>query len=886
MGISVGGLSSNFDWQTMIEQLRQVENRKVTTLTTQKTSLEKKLSAWSDFESLLSTLKSSAYNLRSTDALSYFKAGITSSSSTVTAESLLSVSTSSTAAKGTYQVKVLNTAQAEKLSSATFSSKTSALGMEGTFLVNGKAVNISATDTLENIRTKINQVNTGEKASGVLASIIQQSPNEYRLVLTSETEGAAGIGLLNASSGDILSSLGFNSSGTTLKNQTTGAAGSDRLSSSSSSVEALLGIASHDLTGEATINGTSVTIDLTDSLSTIKDNMNAAFSTAGNPATARLVSETVGADTYYRLEIEGMTTWTDDNHVLQALGFIEGKRENVVGVTSNVANTTDGTTAITGSTLIEDIYGYLNPDTTNDSITISGTKHDGTEVSTTFKLFNDDMTSKTVGDLLAEIENAFGDVTASVTSQGKIQVVDNESGTSQLSVDLQTSLHGSNPGSLNFGTFTEVGTVREYVLQAGRDASFTVDGVAMTSSSNSVTTAIPGVTLKLVGESSDTTVTLNIDRDYDEISEQIQSMVDAYNKVVDFIKTQTSYNTESKTTGGVLFGDTLLKSMRTSIQSTLISEIFGTANLTALSDIGITTGSSTALSLDTDVLREKLETNFDDVVKLFARDGSSRNTSLEYFYSTGETKAGTYAVHIDQAASKASIEGSGIDWSTGYLGSTGDTLTIQDSGTGRSITKTFSAGESLSDIVNTLNSLFDNQGIGISASISSSNQILLSQDSYGSGKTISLSYEGGTKAALGILTDSADGTNVVGTVGGVEAEGVGQILKVTNKNSDAYGLQIRYTGSSTGDVGDFTYTSGVADQLEKQISQWMDSVSGSLTIHKNSIQSKIDRMEDRISSTEELIDRKMAMLTAQFQAMETALSKLQSIQSYVTSLLG
>ncbi len=886
MGISVSGLSSSFDWQNLVDQLRQVENSRLQTLSTQQSALKKKLSAWSDFESLLSKLKSSAFALRNTDALNYFSASTTSSSSTVTADSLLSVTASTSAAKGTYQVKVINKAQAEKLSSATFSSKTSALGMEGTFLVNGKAVNVTAGDTLENIRTKINQANTGDGASGVVGSIIQESSNAYRLVLTSEVEGARGIGLVNGSSGDILSSLGFNSAGTTLKNPVVGGASSDRFSSSSSSVEALLGIASHDLSGTVVINGTSVAVDLSDSLSTIKDNLNAAFSAAGNRATARLVSETEGANTYYRLEIEGMTGWTDENNVLQALGFVEGKRENVVGVTGGVANTTDGSTAITSSTRFEDIYGYLNPDPANDSITISGKKHDGTSVSTTFNLFNPDTSSKTVGELLTEIQTAFGNVTASVTADGKIQVVDNEGGSSRLSVDLAASLHGTNPGSLSFGTFTEVGTVRQYVLQEGRDASFTIDGVAMTSSSNTVTSAIPGVTLKLAGESADTTVTLDIDLDYDKIKAQIQSFVDAYNEVVKFIKTQTSYNSETKTTGGVLFGDNQLKAMRTSIQSTLIAEVFGTSNLKALSDIGITTDRSTALSLDTKVLQEKLETNFDDVVRLFARSGSSQNTSLEYFYSTRDTQAGTYAVHIDQAATKASIEGSGIDWGAGYTGSTGDTLTVKDAATGKSITKSFTAGESLGDIVNTLNSLFDNAGIAVSASVNASNQLQLSQDNYGSGKTITLTYEGGTKAALGLSIDSADGTNVAGTIGGVAAQGTGQILKITNTTSAAYGLQIRYTGTSTGDVGDFTFTSGVANQLEKQLYQWMDSVSGSLTIHKNSIQSKIDRYDDRIASTEELIDTKMAMLTKQFQNMESAISKLQSVQSYISSLLG
>jgi flagellar hook-associated protein 2 len=861
----------------MVDQLRAVENQRLNLLAQQKGKHEAKLSAWQSYNDKLSSLQSAASNLKSAGAFNLFGVSMTSSSSTVTAASLLTVTASSSAAEGTYDVTITNKAQVEKLASQSYTSKSDAVGVSGAILVNGHAVNISNDDSLEDIRTAINQVNTGDEASQVVASIIQESASSYRLVLTSETEGAAGLSLLNGSSGDVLGSLGFNSSGTALKNQATGGARSDRFTSASTAVDSLLGNESQVLSGNVIINGIPITISLSDSLSDIKDAL------VGEGISARLVTETEGLDTYYSLEVEGMTSWTDGSNVLQSLGIIEGKRDDVIGVKSGTANTTDGQTAITSGTLITNVYGYLNQDAA-DTISISGKKHDGSAVSTSFAIDG----TKTVGDLMTAVQSAFGNVTASVTSDGKIQVVDNDTGTSQLSVGLTANLNHANPGNLSFGTFTDVGTVRSYVLQQGRDASFTVDGMQMTSSSNTVTDAIPGLTLNLLGQSEGTTVSVNVDRDNEGIKEKLQSVVDAYNGVMDFVNAQMTYDTETRTTGGALFGDTLLKSIKTNLQSTLVNQVWGTTSLTALSSIGITMGENSVLEVDSSILDEKLQTNFDDVVKLFSNNGASANNNLSYVYSSRDSQQGTYAVDITQTATKATISGSGIVWTGGYGGATGDEITITDSASGKAITKTFKAAESLSDISAGLNSLLHDEGMEISTSVDGSGQLQISQNNYGSGKSFTLSYVGGAKASLGITDpdDTADGSDVAGDIGGIPAVGSGQILEMEDTTSTAVGLQIKYTGTATGAVGDFTFTRGVASLLEGQLYKVTDSIDGTLTIRQNGVQTSIDQMEDKIETTQDQIDRKMAALTKRFQAMETALSQMQAMQSYLNAQLG
>ena len=260
-------------------------------------------------------------------------------------------------------------------------------------MVNDHAVQIASTDSLQDIENNINRLNSSTTPTGVTATIIQDSSTTYRLELTSDTHRC----FRNQPS----ERFGFGYArkpwiqrdrDDSIKNEVTGGAQSDSFTSSSTGVAALLGMA-NSTSGTVTINGKNVAIDLSDTLQTIQSDM----VTAGIPAS--IVSSTSGSQTTYNLQIAGMTSYTDQNNVLQSLGLIQGNRDASIGVTGSVANTTDGSTPITAATDITSIYGYNNY-TSGDKITISGTTHNGTAVaSTNFAI----TPFTTVGDLLIRL---------------------------------------------------------------------------------------------------------------------------------------------------------------------------------------------------------------------------------------------------------------------------------------------------------------------------------------------------------------------------------------------------------------------------------------------------------------------------------------------------
>ena len=108
-----------------------------------------------------------------------------------------------------------------------------------------------------------------------------------------------------------------------------------------------------------------------------------------------------------------------------------------------IANTAGGGTPVTAATLLKDIdgyTGYLNTDT----IHLEGTDTSGNVVSDDTLAITD---TTTVGDLLGKIGSAFGDVTASIASDGKLKVVDNTSGASLLAVKIGVRNVGNSPDS-------------------------------------------------------------------------------------------------------------------------------------------------------------------------------------------------------------------------------------------------------------------------------------------------------------------------------------------------------------------------------------------------------------------------------------------------------
>lgn len=189
MALSVGGLVSGLDTTNIISKLIELERKPVKLLENKRTLLDTQFSSWQDINKKLYALETAVNGINKKSEF----IGVTSSfanNNSLSTQTVLTATASSSAASGTYTIKVSSLAKAEKEVSQGFSSTSSVLGAGyGTLSITAgsKTTTISvnsSNNTLEGIKTAINNSD-----AGVTASIINDG-SSYRLSITGIATGA------------------------------------------------------------------------------------------------------------------------------------------------------------------------------------------------------------------------------------------------------------------------------------------------------------------------------------------------------------------------------------------------------------------------------------------------------------------------------------------------------------------------------------------------------------------------------------------------------------------------------------------------------------------------------------------------------------------------
>ncbi|CAI8843337.1 Flagellar hook-associated protein 2 [Pseudomonas sp. IT-P44] len=211
---------------------------------------------------------------------------------------------------------------------------------------------------------------------------------------------------------------------------------------------------------------------------------------------------------------------------------------------------------------------------------------------------------------------------------------------------------------------TPDGTSAGAIGELAANASFTVDGLAISSKSNTVDSAISGLTLNLVTTG---TSTVTVGPNSDGLKKSIQAFVDAFNQVVSTVSTlsKPSLDKDGKPTiPAALTGDSLGRSVLASIREPLASTGAGD-KLTVLSQLGITTNQKTgALDFDSTKFSAAMDTQKlgGEIQKLFLGDpaatGDAAKGLLERMNSaiTPYTVTGNEGILDARSASLAKVK--------------------------------------------------------------------------------------------------------------------------------------------------------------------------------------------------------------------------------------
>jgi flagellar hook-associated protein 2 len=572
-------------WKTQLTSLK-ADDTALTSIGTDLSSLSTSLSALTDFTGVTTGKEGSSSD---TNVLTLTSAG-------------------STATAGSHTVVVSQLAQTASDFSDYITSSDTISGALTIQVGNGTATTIPAisgtSDTLKTYAAAINAADIG-----VTASIVSDTSGSS-LSIVSKTSGSTG-GLTITQGGTTTTTTATTTAAASVAPTSTTAA-TNTFSFTSSACE-LSGTLSY-----AVASGTAATVDLgstplslTDAASAL--NADSGFSAAGLKATvsgSNLVitgsTDSTGADTI-NTTASSLTTTTP----AATYGIL-------TDATSPIATTVASTASVaatntfnlpSASSEISGTFSYAIGGGTAQTVDLGSTPLSLTDAAAAL---NADSGFKTAG-LVASVSDAQLIITGSTGASGSADI-DTTASTLSTTLNVNTGM-------------------------TAQDAELSIDGgKSGYYSSNTVSTAIPGVTFQLLSQST-TPVTVEIVNNTSSVETAFATFVSDYNTVLTDLKTQEG--DDSSGNAEPLYGSPVIAQLQSALSLALSS---GTASgsVSNLYQLGISVSSTGALSLDTSTLDSILNSNYSDVVGYLQNSGSfgqSLSTTLNTLGNSSTTGA-------------------------------------------------------------------------------------------------------------------------------------------------------------------------------------------------------------------------------------------------------
>lgn len=492
-----------------------------------------------------------------------------------------------------------------------------------------------------------------------------------------------------------------------------------------------------------------------------------------------------------------------------------------------------------------------------------------------------DSSNNTLEGLRKAIKDSGADVNAAIIHDGagyRLTVTSKGSGATNavsISNNTLTLADGSTPLTLS--------RTHDIADDSELDASLVVNGLAVTSSTNSVEGVIEGVTLQLLNADG-SFATVNVANDTDTVKKNIESFVSSYNKLYSFINAQFSY-TEGVGTG-LLSGEFVLRDLQARLSQTISGSLSGlSGELTTLASAGVNMNNDGTLTIDPIKLEAAIKDNFDSIQGLFIALADSTHSQVSSVTTTSGTQPGTYSVSITTVAEAAEITAPNDTLTT--LG-TDETLTFTLKG--KTSVVSLTSDMDLDTLIDVINSQLETDGLALTADRSGS-KLVVTSNSKGDAVSFTVTSDiDGAGTGIGTAGMSDSGVSVEGTFTDVAT---GQVLATTGNGQylkgvegGATGLQIRFTGDTPGDYGSVSVTLGYAELLQRFLEDMTDSLEGPIHGAIDRYKSTINSLEDDIEAINLRLEQRERYLTQQFSRANEALQQMNYLQASLSAQLS
>ena len=427
---------------------------------------------------------------------------------------------------------------------------------------------------------------------------------------------------------------------------------------------------------------------------------------------------------------------------------------------------------------------------------------------------------------------------------------------------------------------------------AAQDAVLTINGLAITRDSNSVTGAISGVTLDLLKADAGNIVNVDVTENTAQVTASINGFVDSYNELMKNIDALTAYDPETGA-GSVLIGDFTVRSISSQIRNVIFGSVSGLdGNIRSLVDIGITTNSSGTLDVDSTKLKDALTNYGSEVEALFALQGTTTDPGVRYLSSTNETLNGDYAVNVTSFLSQGSLTGSGPVTDLRVRNNSNNMTLLVDGFSTGNITLTngdYPDEDALAtEIEAQINAAATLVANGISVTVSydvPSDRFVITSNSSGAGSSVEITaIDAQVENRYGLsVGPGVNGTDFIGSINGQPATASGNTL--TSQSGDSRGLAVAIVSGATGDRGTVSITRGLAGTLGELLDRFLQS-EGTIASRESSINEGLEDIEDERFKLDDRILSLEARLVRQFSALDALVAQFNQTSSFLTQQLA
>jgi flagellar hook-associated protein 2 len=636
--LTLPGLSSGIDTTSLITQLVNVESRRLARYQVKQSDYEKQKTALESVRGLVSTLKSATNQLSDTSTLNVYNASSSDSD-------ILTVSASSTATQGSHSIEVSQLATTETWiqDNSTYKYTTDYVG-DGTFVYtyNHQTRSINTVDGETTLEDLVNRINNDTGNPGVTASLLNHG-GTYRLMLSGQDAGEdyqISVDTTYTEEWKAATSLTKDGKDASLTTKISELAqfteNNGVLTGAKITISGKnhFGVALAD--EELTINDMTTVGQLIDSINEMYDGVATARFENGKIILADNLSGTSSmeismsydpgtGDTALALPAMAVSTEGGGTPDVLALGTFtktqssQSSRIKIDGYpttsTAEVQKLTLGSTASGG----------------NFRLTYNGVTTDDIAFNATTTQIRDALTAKGITGITVGGDGLTGGATGYTT------------------FTFEASAGDANMFAIDTSSLTFSGSTSALFTESTKGNNGYIER-----STNSISDALSGVTISLKDVTEENTpVQITVSRNTSSVTSKVQSVVTAYNALMEELESQTEYDADAKSMG-VLSSDMAVSYIKTQSRNPFAGLATGFLesldSFTTAEDIGITFDGEGQMEFDTSVFNTAISDDFTGVLNLLGANKISNNdTGVIEFYNASEkyTTAGNYNIEVD-----------------------------------------------------------------------------------------------------------------------------------------------------------------------------------------------------------------------------------------------